>query len=329
MPDRFLDLTDGVAVVVTDLHGDRDAFDRCLAHFGSLKWRGKADRLIVLGDLIHGYGSARQDDSLGMVLDLIKLRKEYGPDSVIMLLGNHEMPHIYGMLLAKGDIEFTPRFEHALGEFRHQVIAFFEELPFYIRTAAGVLLCHAGPSLDSIKHADVLRNFDHRTLLDTADLTLSQTDDLTPLYAHYRELYGVPYDEMAFRYLAIQGPHDPRYHHLLRAFMVGQQTPEVQILWDALFTQNEIGLTNDTYKTGCQAFLAAFAAEAPANQHAVVSGHIITPSGGHQLVNNYHLRVSSAAHARPRKAGCYLLLDCAQPVQDARDLVQHLRNVFD
>jgi hypothetical protein len=140
MPDRFLNLTDGVAMIVTDLHGDRDAFIRYISRFRVLYASGEVQRLVLMGDLIHGYGSAQTDGSLSMVLSLIRLQDEFGPDTVIMLLGNHEMPHIYGVSLMKGDLEFTPRFEHSLGDHRESVLAFFESLPFFARTAAGVML---------------------------------------------------------------------------------------------------------------------------------------------------------------------------------------------
>lgn len=315
-------------MVVTDLHGDRDAFDRVLARFERHRRRGEADRLILLGDVIHGYGSPDRDGSLGMVLDIMRLQRELGPDRVIMLLGNHEMPHIYGVSLVKGDLHFTPRFEHALERHRDAVLGFFRGLPFYVRTAAGVMLSHAGPSLDVVMHADLLRHFDHDAILANADDILAQSDDLDALYEQFQRLYGVPYEEMAFRDLAIRGRQDPRYPHLLRAFMIGRQSAEFRVLWNALFTQNEYGLTSQVYANGCAQFLRAFSTGAPAEQQVIASGHITTPNG-QTVVNPYHLRFSSAAHARPRTAGVYLLLDCAAPVEGAHQLVPHLRPLFE
>jgi len=124
-------------MVVTDLHGDRDAFNRCLSHFSRLYRQDAVDHLILLGDLIHGYGASEMDNSVHMVIDMMALQNTFGPDQVIMLLGNHEMPHIYGISLSKGDQDFTPRFEHALGDQRLRVLSFFDSLPFYVRTAAG------------------------------------------------------------------------------------------------------------------------------------------------------------------------------------------------
>jgi len=76
MPERFIDLTDGVAMIVSDLHGDRDAFDRYVARFRELYDSGDAQRLIFLGDLIHGYGPPYQDQSLSILLDVMALRQQ-------------------------------------------------------------------------------------------------------------------------------------------------------------------------------------------------------------------------------------------------------------
>ncbi|MCL4238036.1 MAG: metallophosphoesterase [Anaerolineae bacterium] len=328
MPDRFVDLTQGVAMVVTDLHGDGDAFDRYVAQFRQLYASGEAQRLIFLGDLIHSYGAARHDRSLEILHQVMALRAELGPDTVIMLLGNHEMPHIYGVSLAKGEIEFTPRFERALGADRATVLAFLDGLPFYVRTAAGVMLSHAGPVSEVIPHVEMLRAFEHSALLAQADAALAQAADLAPYYEHYEQVHGAPYLDDARHYLAVSGPSDPRYSHLLRAFLIAEQSRPFAVLWEALFTQNELGLTEYGYVQIAQQFLEAFSAGAPAPQRVIVSGHIVTPLGGYMLVNRYHLRLSSAAHARPREAGHYLLLDCAQPVRAANELLPALGTVF-
>lgn len=315
-------------MIVTDLHGDREAFDRYVRRFRELYEAGDAQRLILLGDLIHGYGPPEQDGSLRMVLDLMALQAEYGADTVIMLLGNHEMSHIYGVSLFKGDLAFTPRFEHSLGQHRARIIDFFERLPFLVRTGAGVLLGHAGPAVEVIGHVDALRTFDHRAILDRADKVLAQADDLDLLYRHYGQVHNVRYDEAAREMLAVSGPDDPRYTHLLRAFIVAQQDCDFARLWDALFTQNESGMSALVYGEVTQEFLRAWSAGAPVPQRVMVSGHIVTPAGGQELVNRQHLRLSSATHARPREAGAYLLLDCAHPVRSALDLADGLGSVF-
>jgi hypothetical protein len=97
---------------------------------------------------------------------------------------------------------------------------------------------------------------------------------------------------------------------------------------------NEQEFPNDmrryvTYGNLVQAFLKAMSAHVPAHpQQVIVSGHIPV-RGGHEVVDDYHLRVATYQHARPKEAGEYLLLDCAAPVGDADDLVPMLRGTFD
>jgi Icc-related predicted phosphoesterase len=50
---RLWSLDAGVAMVVTDLHGDWDAYARYRDRFVELRAAGQADCLIVTGDLIH------------------------------------------------------------------------------------------------------------------------------------------------------------------------------------------------------------------------------------------------------------------------------------
>lgn len=328
MPDRFLDLTSGAAMIVTDLHGDREAFHRYISRFSTHLEAGEAQRLILLGDLIHSYGPAHSDASVLMVQETMALQAELGADRVIMVLGNHELPHLYGMPLSKGEIEFTPRFEHALGDHRQAVLAFFDGLPLAIRTAAGVLLTHAGPALNVAGQVDVLRHYDHQAVRQQGDRLVAEAGDVAVMLRRYQLAYGKPYDDDAAHYLAVTGPQDPRYLDLLRSDLIARHCGPFRVLWNALLTQNEVGLTEMVYVQGCRALLAEYSSGAPAEQRVMVSGHLVTPPGGHMLVNRMHLRLSSAAHARPREAGNYLLLDCARPVRSANDLLSGIGSVF-
>ncbi|HLA43723.1 MAG TPA: metallophosphoesterase, partial [Aggregatilineales bacterium] len=146
-----------------------------------------------MGDLIHGYVDPVDDHSLRMALRVMELQKSLGEDYVIMLLGNHEMPHIYGVSLAKGELEFTPRFERTMGKYREILIEFFKGLPLAVRTSAGVLVTHAGPDENSINRGERLRRFNHDDLLQDADQTLAQQADLEKVYETYAQLSGQSY----------------------------------------------------------------------------------------------------------------------------------------
>jgi hypothetical protein len=158
---------------------------------------------------------------------------------------------------------------------------------------------------------------------------LRQSQDLAAIFRQYGEVYGGPYDEEVNRFLAVDDVTDPRYPHLLRALVVSHQSKAFQTLWDVLFNQNELGLTESAYLQCCREFLTAMSVDAPAKQQVIVSGHIVTPIDGYTLINRHHLRLSSAAHARPREAARYLLLDCARPVRAANELLGALGSVFE
>src|SRR5262249_25470434 len=105
-PKRVMDFDSGVAMVVTDLHGEGKVYNHLRDKFLALHKAGEVQRLIICGDLIHSNREESEDDSLPMLLDVMRLQSELGRDTVVLLMGNHEMPHVYGISLAKGIIEF-------------------------------------------------------------------------------------------------------------------------------------------------------------------------------------------------------------------------------
>jgi hypothetical protein len=329
MPNRILDLTSGVTMVVSDLHGDKDAFARYVGRFLQLRSRGKVQRLLFTGDMIHHSGPEEDDFSLQMVLDVIRMQNALPPHSVVMLLGNHEMPHIYSTMLARGYFEYTPRFEKAMtreGK-REEILTFFDSLPFYVRTSAGVMFTHAGPHGRSIEHLDLLRNFDHQAIINEFDHVLKINQQPDQLRALYGKTFGLPYEMLAKHYIAAESANDPRYDHLLRAYMISQQSEAYEILWDALFTRCEIGMAFPLYQRLLNTFLDAYSIGAPAPQRFLVTGHIPV-RGGHAVIAESHLRLASAAHAQPREDGEYLLLDFGAPIASMSELEKRTQSVF-
>ena len=120
-------MDDGVVMVVTDLHGDWPLYQRYRDIFLALRERELVDTLVIAGDLIHSEGPSETDRSLDIVLDLMALHETLGP-RLVVLLGNHEMAHLYAVVLSKGDVTYTPRFEAALGSHRDAVLSFFDSL---------------------------------------------------------------------------------------------------------------------------------------------------------------------------------------------------------
>lgn len=329
MPPRIIDLKDGVTMVISDLHGDRDAFARYVGRFLQLYNRKKVQRILLLGDLIHNEGATQVDDSLQLTLDVIRMQKVLPKGTVIMLLGNHEMPHLYGVSLAKGDTEYTPAFEQALSHSgkRNEVLNFFDSLPFYVRTASGVMFTHAGPDGNAMVNIERLRHFDHQEVIAEFDHALSLNPHPDQLRALYGQTMGMPYEVLAKFYLAVSGPEDPRYDNLIRAFMISHESSDFELLWDTLFTRCEQGVLPHLYERLVNVFLDTYSEDAPAPQEFIVTGHMRT-DGGHTVVTERHLRLASAAHATPREAGEYLLLDFSQPIESMEMLLSSLGSVF-
>ncbi|MCB0163233.1 MAG: metallophosphoesterase [Anaerolineae bacterium] len=315
-------------MVVTDLHGDWDAYERYRDRFARLHDGGQADYLIFMGDLIHAE-KAKNDKSLEIVSDILALRLTYG-EAVIVLCGNHELPHIYNITLARGDHHFTPDFEKALSqsEWRDEITSLFHSLPFYIRTRAGVSLTHAGAPAFTVepKRTVELFKWNHQRLLDWATQLMSQ-EDIVSLRQGYSQLnHNLPYETLAKYFLAVSGPDDPRYDDLLRGFIATSHPEFEALLWPALFTrcEQEYGLAD--HRIFVDALLRALSTEFSA-QNFLVTGHI-TIKGGHETVTRQHLRLASAHHATPRRAGQYLLFDTACPVDGMGTLVNQLGTVF-
>jgi hypothetical protein len=167
---------------------------------------------------------------------------------VIVLLGNHELVHIYSLPLSRGEVDYSPGFERKLAEvgptFRAKVLDFLNDLPFFVRTAAGVMVAHVGPSPAAALPAgrEVLAEFDHRALIEAADAGLAKRP-LAELKAEYGRLTGGSYDEDAAYFLAVTGPDDPRYRDLLRVLALDRREPAFGVLWETFFSRNERGVS--------------------------------------------------------------------------------------
>ncbi len=325
---RLWSLDAGIAMVVTDLHGDWDAYERYRDRFVDLQANHQADCLIFTGDLIHS-DSPAQDDSLSIILDVLKLRTIHG-DAIIYLCGNHELPHIYGFGLSKGKQEYTPAFEAALSNSacRSVVIDLFLNLPFYVRTAAGVSVTHAGMADVMTEASNALKVFewDHQKRLASASAWLGTQNIDSLRRAYVRLSQAESYNALVKHYLAVMDPGDPRYNDLLRGF-IATSDPDFHGLYSALFSRCEQEYGLDEYARILPLALQCLSSTDYAVQRVVVAGHI-SVQDGYQIIAEKHLRLASGSHARPRKAGLYLLFDSAHPIDRAADLVTNLHTVY-
>ncbi len=286
-------------MVVTDLHGDYAVYGRYRDHFLALQASGQADYFLLCGDYVHSEGPPETDGSLDIVLDLLRLRRELGP-RLIVLLGNHELPHLYGMTISKGSVVYGPGLEKAMGPHRADIVQFFGELPFYLRTRAGVTVAHAGacPQAATTAGLQELRTYSHQAELDAVDANLAGKDRAA-LRAGLAKLSGQSYAQLAAENLGITDPQHPRYDDVLRGILVTSLSAPFQTVWDALFNKNEYEYGLRNYTRTVKAFLNSLS-EDYVPQRALVAGHIHV-DGGHALVAEKQLRLASWAHAAPPK----------------------------
>jgi hypothetical protein len=319
---RVISLHEGRAMVVTDLHGDWDLYRRYRDLFLKQCQAGNLQYLIFSGDVIHRESRPGLDHSLEMVLDIMALQQAY-PDQIIYLCGNHELPHIYHVTLAKGDFVYTSRFEAKLGEHRTAVMKLFNKLPFFVRTAAGVSITHAGAAaeLSVPQNCQTIFNCDHEQVFERV-AQLLKDQDLATLRSGISKLAGNPYDVLAKKFLAVSQDTDPRYNDYLIGILAGND-PLFQLLWATLFTRCEHQYGVGDYAIFVEALLQALS-ENFKPQQFLVAGHI-NVSGGYQLIAQQHLRIASGKHALPPKSACYLVFNVAQSITSLNQLTNQLQ----
>ncbi len=324
--NRVVTLSEGTAMVVTDLHGDWDLYRRYRDFFIARHTAGEVQYLVFTGDLIHAHTADADDQSLQIVLDVMQLQTTY-PGAVIMLLGNHEMVHIYHVPLSRGSRVYTPAFEAALGDYRESVLSFFRTLPFFVRTGAGVSITHAGAAaaLTVDDNAAQVFSFHHRHIFERVNEILHATD-IERLRQGYARFAGVPYDVQAERYLAVSGRDDPRYDELLWGVYAGTD-PAFELLWDALFTRCEKEYGKGDYGIFLNALLVKLSHRFEPQQF-LVAGHMPVSKGA-RVVARRHLRVASGAHAKPPASAQYLLFDAGKPVPSMERLKKNLHSIFE
>ena len=323
--NRFLDLSAGRVMVVTDLHGDYAAYCRYRDRFFALQAAGQADYFLLAGDYLHTVTPQETDGSLEIVLDLLQLRQALGR-ALVVLLGNHELPHLYGITISKGSLVYGPRFERAMGPHRSNILEFFDSLPFYVRTQAGAAIAHAGAcepaaTLGGLRQ---LREYSHQAELEKVESFLGDQDRAS-LRAGLGKLSDQPYADLVAEQLGVTDPADSRYDDVLRGVLVTSLSSAFQIVWEALFNKNEDEYGELKYSRILKAFLNSLS-EGYVTQHALISGHVAVV-GGHQIVAGRQLRLASWTHANPVQAGEYLLFDAGRPIKGVEDLLSGVHSL--
>lgn len=325
---RLWSINSGIAMIVTDLHGDWKTYQLYRDQFVNLYSEGRLNWLIFTGDLIHSESKDFDDLSIEIVLDILNLKSKFS-DAIVYLCGNHELPHLYGYGLAKGSVEYTPSFELQMSKSkaRKEIIELLLDNPFYIRTTAGVSITHAGasPVISDQQSALSLFNWNHRSILTKAQSKLLKGDKEGMRRAYAKLSQKESYEELATRYLSVTGKDDPRYDDLLLGFFATSDD-EFDLLYSALSTSCEQELDIDKYSVALTKLLQ-YLSSGYSNQNFLVSGHM-TVQEGYQIVTKNQLRIASGVHAKPVQTGRYLLFDTAKPIENIESLLEGLKSIF-
>ena len=292
-------------MVVSDLHGHHGDFLKVMETWYDLEAAGEADGLIFLGDLVHGRGKW-VDRSPGFVDVLIDMQCNQPGSNCYALLGNHELVHIYHAELWSATYCYTQELEEAIAHDRGRYISFFEEMPFYIRTAGGLLLSHTGGSgyLAGVPLGpyepdfETLSNWDHRDLLE-----------------RFAEKAGVRFDRATIQdKLLTQLGDNFRYF------------PEGNFLWEMLMNKNE-RVYGKAYPDVLRQTLQFLSEGHSTGLKTIVSGHIRVREGL-EVVNDMQVRISTTYGASADEFKTYLLIDAKRQYADSLEVKETARPLF-
>jgi Icc-related predicted phosphoesterase len=320
---NIININRGNILVATDLHGNWDDYFKIKRKFLDFKQKGKADFLVLAGDLIHKYNGF-EDNSVKILDDLIDK-----PDpSIIPILGNHEFMHIYHLCVTRqGEEGIVEPFETAIESNREKYIGFFMNMAYAVITKGGIIINHTGANppmagfcrpeyndlmqkeMQGTHPTDYIRGLDHNTLLDI-------------LKAQTREHI----EQTDSNLKKNKGKLDPQFFDdftpQVGEFFMSQ--PIGQYLWDVFFNRNEFEYGNTNYKQMLTNFLENFNTDNIPLDY-LVCGHIPVQNGC-ETFGGRQLRLSSSygAHLH-NKLMAYI--DASVKYSSINDVVNRLEPI--
>lgn len=152
-------------IVAGDLHGNRNALNKIIAH---ARLDARAACRLVLQEMGHGPVDPKSghDRSIDVLLRAARLKVQH-PQQVLFLMGNHDLAQFTGNEITKEGRgvckSFIAGVNFAFGEQGGEVLdavnEFFRSMPLAIRCPSGVMLSHSLPAPNRMKLAgtDVLQ----------------------------------------------------------------------------------------------------------------------------------------------------------------------------
>jgi hypothetical protein len=177
MTDRVRILPNhGQLLVSTDLHGNREDFERLYTVFMRMRDAAMEDgrdpdtvHWALLGDLVHGPSPAARerdpvrfgyaDESPALVEEVLDLRMRW-PNNVHVLLGNHDHGHIGGPHTAKFFADEVVTLERRMNPRQiERMCELFDAAFLALAAPCGLLFCHGSPD-DQLNSLDELASID-------------------------------------------------------------------------------------------------------------------------------------------------------------------------
>lgn len=304
---QIIDMSKGNILVASDIQGNWEDYQRIRTMFLNLKNQGKTDILVLDGDLIHGY-KGYEDRSVQILDDLIS----NADPSVICLMGNHELMHIYHMQVSKNGQSFVEPFEDQIKHNREHYMNFIKSMPYAIRTAGGVLINHTGANIPmagysgeeygQLARADgfrLINNLNHDKMLEQLKKATREVME---------KQYGQKLADDFF------DDYSPEIGQIFMETDIGQY------LWDVFFNKNEFEYKKQ-YPVILDKFMQTMSTGLP--QRFLISGHIEVPEG-YAIISGKQLRICSSYGTR-EKNKVLALVDASREYSSINKLVADLQ----
>lgn len=255
---KVIDIDSGRWMVVADLHGNLEDYQRAKEIFVKNKEKGTLEGIIFAGDTIHSF--SENERSKEILDDIISLKGKYG-NSVMPLLGNHDLSSIYNYVLKskteEGTAIFGSDFEHQIKGEKEKYTDFLKSFAIAVRTKGGLIINHAGPTsaIDYFEEDVYKSHLEQVTAIDHDAILKENKESWDDLEEEEKEnfkekivssILKMPYDKV-LELLAISPEDKERYEDLIHGYYF--VTRNVDGKWlNSMLTNTDLSRLDDFFK---------------------------------------------------------------------------------
>lgn len=146
---------EGDVIILGDLHGNRDNFNKVV---NAADLVNHPKRHLILQEPTHTYET--KEDKSFLLIDEIAVLKSRFPNQVHIILGNHELSEITGKEILKGGICYNILFKEGMKKeygnhytaVREMMINFMKTMPIACITKSRIFISHSTPVAKYIPH---------------------------------------------------------------------------------------------------------------------------------------------------------------------------------